>query len=53
MNRVIETIPSSAMDASVGQLTAHFQARHIIAFGWITLSAGMYISNFFGESLAG
>ena len=28
----------------VGKLTTLFQARHIMAFGWITLSAGMYIS---------
>src|ERR1700726_2703649 len=28
----------------VGKLTARFQARHIIAFGWIGLSASMYLS---------
>jgi DHA2 family multidrug resistance protein len=28
----------------VGKLTTRFQARHIIAFGWITLSASMYAS---------
>jgi DHA2 family multidrug resistance protein len=28
----------------VGKLTTLFQARYIMAFGWITLSAGMYIS---------
>jgi MFS transporter, DHA2 family, multidrug resistance protein len=28
----------------VGKLTTRFQARHIIAFGWIGLAAAMYIS---------
>ncbi len=28
----------------VGQLTTRVQARHLIAFGWIVLAAGMYIS---------
>src|SRR5262249_30251847 len=28
----------------VGRLAGHFQARHILAFGWITLAAGMYFS---------
>src|SRR6202161_2418031 len=28
----------------VGRLTTRFQARHIIAFGWIGLAAAMYIS---------
>ena len=28
----------------VGKLTSRFQARHIIAFGWIGLSASMYLS---------
>jgi DHA2 family multidrug resistance protein len=28
----------------VGKLTTRFQARHIMAFGWMMLSAGMYIS---------
>jgi DHA2 family multidrug resistance protein len=28
----------------VGKLTTYFQARHIMAFGWIMLSVGMYIS---------
>ena len=28
----------------VGRLTTRFQARHILAFGWITLALGMYIS---------
>jgi DHA2 family multidrug resistance protein len=29
----------------VGRLTARFQARHIIAFGWIGLAISMYISS--------
>jgi DHA2 family multidrug resistance protein len=29
----------------VGKLTTRFQARHIIAFGWIGLAAAMYISS--------
>ncbi|MEA3006376.1 MAG: transporter, family, multidrug resistance protein [Acidobacteriaceae bacterium] len=29
----------------VGKLTTRFQARHIIAFGWIGLTAAMYISS--------
>jgi len=29
----------------VGQLTTRFQARHIIAFGWISLAVAMYISS--------
>jgi DHA2 family multidrug resistance protein len=29
----------------VGKLTARFQARHIIAFGWIGLAIAMYISS--------
>src|SRR5580658_9899036 len=28
----------------VGKLTTRFQARHIIAFGWIALSVSMYVS---------
>jgi DHA2 family multidrug resistance protein len=28
----------------VGRLTTRFQARHILAFGWITLAMGMYIT---------
>lgn len=28
----------------VGRLTARFQLRHLIAFGWIALAAGMYVS---------
>jgi MFS transporter, DHA2 family, multidrug resistance protein len=28
----------------VGRLTAHFQARYLLAFGWITLALGMYYS---------
>src|ERR1700727_182763 len=28
----------------VGKMTSRFQARHLIAFGWITLAAAMYIS---------
>ena len=28
----------------VGHLTTRFQARHILAFGWITLALGMYVS---------
>ncbi|HKD01162.1 MAG TPA: DHA2 family efflux MFS transporter permease subunit [Terriglobales bacterium] len=28
----------------IGQLTAKFQARHLIAFGWLLLSAGMFYS---------
>jgi DHA2 family multidrug resistance protein len=28
----------------VGQLTTKFQARHIIAFGWLCLAIGMYVS---------
>jgi MFS transporter, DHA2 family, multidrug resistance protein len=28
----------------VGRLTSHFQARHLIAFGWITMALGMFIS---------
>src|ERR1700726_3954439 len=28
----------------VGRLTTRFQARYLIAFGWITLAASMYIS---------
>src|SRR5580704_3161236 len=29
----------------VGKLTTRFQARHLIAFGWITLAVSMYISS--------
>ena len=29
----------------VGKLTTRFQARHIIAFGWISLAVSMYISS--------
>src|SRR6202041_2719722 len=29
----------------VGQLTTRFQARHIIAFGWIGLAVAMYVSS--------
>jgi MFS transporter, DHA2 family, multidrug resistance protein len=29
----------------VGKLTTRFQARHIIAFGWIGLAAAMYVSS--------
>jgi len=28
----------------VGRLTARFQARYLLAFGWITLAVGMYLS---------
>jgi MFS transporter, DHA2 family, multidrug resistance protein len=28
----------------VGRLTTRFQARHLLAFGWITLAIGMYFS---------
>jgi MFS transporter, DHA2 family, multidrug resistance protein len=28
----------------VGRLTARFQARYLLAFGWITLAMGMYLS---------
>jgi DHA2 family multidrug resistance protein len=28
----------------VGKLTSRFQARHLIAFGWITLAVSMYVS---------
>ncbi|HUN85267.1 MAG TPA: DHA2 family efflux MFS transporter permease subunit [Terracidiphilus sp.] len=28
----------------VGRLTSRFQARHLIAFGWIAMALGMYIS---------
>jgi DHA2 family multidrug resistance protein len=28
----------------VGRLTERFQARHLLAFGWITMAIGMYIS---------
>jgi DHA2 family multidrug resistance protein len=28
----------------VGRLTTRFQARHLLAFGWITLAVAMYIS---------
>jgi MFS transporter, DHA2 family, multidrug resistance protein len=28
----------------VGRLAGHFQARHILAFGWITLALAMYFS---------
>jgi DHA2 family multidrug resistance protein len=28
----------------VGRLTARFQARYLLAFGWITLAIGMYVS---------
>jgi MFS transporter, DHA2 family, multidrug resistance protein len=28
----------------VGRLAGHFQARHILAFGWITLAVAMYFS---------
>src|SRR5258708_28551267 len=28
----------------VGNLTTRFQARYLLAFGWITLAASMYIS---------
>jgi len=28
----------------VGRLAGHFQARHLLAFGWIALAAGMYLS---------
>jgi MFS transporter, DHA2 family, multidrug resistance protein len=29
----------------VGRLTTKFQARHLLAFGWITMALGMYISS--------
>jgi len=29
----------------VGRLTTKFQARHLLAFGWITMAIGMYISS--------
>jgi DHA2 family multidrug resistance protein len=29
----------------VGRLTTRFQARYLVAFGWITLAASMYISS--------
>jgi len=29
----------------VGKLTTRFQARHIIAFGWISLAVSMYVSS--------
>jgi MFS transporter, DHA2 family, multidrug resistance protein len=29
----------------VGKLTTRFQARYLLAFGWISLAAGMYISS--------
>jgi MFS transporter, DHA2 family, multidrug resistance protein len=28
----------------VGRLTSNFQARHLIAFGWITMALGMFVS---------
>jgi MFS transporter, DHA2 family, multidrug resistance protein len=28
----------------VGRLTARFQARHLLAFGWIAMALGMYVS---------
>ena len=28
----------------VGRLAGHFQARHLLAFGWIALAVGMYFS---------
>lgn len=28
----------------VGRLTSRFQARHLIAFGWVTMAIGMYVS---------
>ena len=28
----------------VGQLTTHFQSRHLIAFGWLALTVTMYLS---------
>jgi MFS transporter, DHA2 family, multidrug resistance protein len=28
----------------VGRLTSRFQARHLIAFGWITMALGMFVS---------
>jgi MFS transporter, DHA2 family, multidrug resistance protein len=28
----------------VGRLTSRFQARHLIAFGWITMAIGMFVS---------
>src|SRR4029077_13845838 len=28
----------------VGRLAARFQARHLLAFGWVTLAVGMYLS---------
>jgi MFS transporter, DHA2 family, multidrug resistance protein len=28
----------------VGRLAGHFQARHLLAFGWITLAVAMYFS---------
>jgi DHA2 family multidrug resistance protein len=28
----------------VGKLTSRFQARHLIAFGWLTLAVSMYVS---------
>ena len=28
----------------VGRLTTRFQARHLLAFGWITLAVGMYVT---------
>jgi DHA2 family multidrug resistance protein len=28
----------------VGKLTARFQARYLLAFGWITMAVGMYVS---------
>jgi MFS transporter, DHA2 family, multidrug resistance protein len=29
----------------VGRLTARFEARYLLAFGWITLALGMYVSS--------
>ena len=29
----------------VGRLTTKFQARHLLAFGWLTMAVGMYISS--------
>src|SRR6202007_2288501 len=29
----------------VGRLAGHFQARHLLAFGWITLAVAMYFSS--------
>ena len=37
-------IVMSIMLVCVGQLSARLQARHMIAFGWIAVAVGMYIS---------